>query len=243
MKKIFILSLLVCIGFTTSFAQMKKVALISVFGSRNLSDDPMEGKIYEVLMKDSSFNLVKIVNNFDVLIRDKFVPQFPFPFFPKEEVVNAAGYQDLRALTRWAKDNYYTTSATSYVPIAAFGIVNDNDAIKKAFEVVPGADGVMIAYIDFNIFTSGGFGPLAKKKIAAYCNLKIFNKDAKRIFKLRERAVSNDGTMSVAGYLTDVKEIMPMIEQAATNLFADMQEKLPKSLAKMAKQMDKYNKD
>jgi len=31
-------------------AQMEKVALISVFGDRNLSDNPLETKIYEALM-------------------------------------------------------------------------------------------------------------------------------------------------------------------------------------------------
>jgi len=243
MKKIYVLVAFICLSSTWSAAQFKKVALISAFGSRNLSDDPAEGKIYEVLMKDTSFNLVPIVNKFDVLIRDKFIPQFPFAFTSKDEVVKAQGYQGLRDLTRWAKENYFMTPATDYVPIAAFGIVNDNDAIKKAFEVVPDIDGVMIAYVDYKIYTAGGIGPLSSKKIYAYCNLKIFNKDGKRIFKLRERATSKEGVMAVAGYLTDVKKVMPMIESASINLFADMQEKLPKSLAKMAKQMDKYNKD
>ncbi len=243
MKKNLLLAVLICTAYTWSSAQIQKAGLISVFGSRNLSDNPMDTKIYIALMKDSSFNLTPVVNKFDQLIREKFLSQFPFPFIPKDEVVKANGYQDLKALTQWAKDNYSTTPAEGYVPMAAFGIINDMDAIKKSFEIIPGIDGVMIAYIDFTIYNSGGIGPLAKKKIYAYVNLKIFNKDGKRIFKLRERATSDDGVMAVAGIITDVKKLMPMIESASNNLFADMLEKLPKSLAKMTKQMDKYNKD
>jgi hypothetical protein len=225
-------------------AQIQKGALISVFGDRNLSDDPMDTKIYEVLMKDTSFNLKPIVNKFDMTIREKFLPQFPFTFLTKEQVINAEGYTDLRQLTRWATDDWQTTSAEKYVPIAAFGIADDTKAIQKSFEIVGnGVDGVMIAYISFNIYDAGGIGPMAKKKVYAYVNLKIFNKEGKRIFKLKERASSDKGVLAVAGIITDVKKVMPMIESAATNLFADMEAKLPKSLAKMTKAMDKYNAD
>src|SRR5690349_11360478 len=111
-------ALLPCI---TASAQISKGAVISVFGDRNLSDDPMETKIYEKLMKDTAFNLVPIVNKFDKTIREKFLPQFPFPFVTKDEVVKAQGYPELKDLTRWAKDPWYTSPADNYVSIAAFG--------------------------------------------------------------------------------------------------------------------------
>lgn len=41
---------------------------------------------------------------------------------PKDEVVNAAAYQDLKELTRWAKSSWATTPAQNYVPIATYGI-------------------------------------------------------------------------------------------------------------------------
>jgi hypothetical protein len=233
--------LMVC---TTASGQINKGALISVFGDRNLSDNPLDTKIYEALMKDTAFNLNPIVNKFDKAIREKFLPQFPFPFLSKDEVVNAAGYADLKNLTRWAKDTWYTTAAAGYVPIAAYGVADDTDAIKKSFEVVQnGVDGVMIAYVSFNIYDGGGFGPMAKKKIYAYVNIKIFNKDGKRIFKLKERASSDEGVLAVGGFITDFGKLKPMIESSAANLLKDMDTKLPKSLAKMAKAMDKYNAD
>jgi hypothetical protein len=239
---IFVFAFLFAAGIAS--AQINKCALISVFGDRNLSDNPLDTKIYESLMKDSSFNLTPIVNKFDQTIRESFLPQFPFPFLAKEEVVKSAGYYDLRALTKWAKDSWSTTSADLYIPIAAFGIADDTEAIKKSFEVVQqGVDGVMIAYINFNIYNAGGFGPMAKSKVYAYVNLKIFNKDGKRIFKVKERASSDMGVLAVGGIITDTKKVMPMIESAANNLMKDMNTVLPKALAKMTKAMDKYNKD
>ncbi len=230
---------------STASAQITKGALVSVFGDRNLSNDPLETKVYEKIMKDTAFNLVPIVNKFDKTIREKFLPQFPFAFVTKEEIINAPGYGDLKQLTRWATDNWYTTPADGYVPIGAFGgPLDDTEAIKKSFEVVAnGVDGVMIAYVAFNIYDAGGFGPMAKKKIYAYVNIKIFNKEGKRIFKLKERSSSDEGVLAVGGIITDFGKLKPMIESASNNLLKDMEEKLPKSLAKMAKQMDKYNND
>ncbi len=236
MKKI-ILILIVAVCPILSQAQLKKVALISVFGSRNLSDNPLETKIYEAIMKDSSFNLEKIVTSFDSLIIASFLPQFPFPFLPKQEVINAKGYPELKALTTWAKDDWYTTPAAGYVPIAAYGIVDDDKAIQKAFELLPEIDGVMVAYIDFNLYDAMGIGGLTSKKVYAYVNIKIFDKSGKLVFKLKERASSSQGVMAAYGYVTDVKKLMPMVKDASEKLFVDMQLKLPKSLAKMAKKM------
>lgn len=237
----FIFLIFIC---TAASAQLQKAAVISVFGDRNLSDNPMDTKIYQAMMKDSSFNLTPIVNKFDKTIRENFLTQFPFPFLAKDQVVTAAGYGDLKGLTRWAKESWSTTPADGYVPIAAFGIADDTEAIKKSFEVVQqGVDGVMICYINFNIYNAGGFGPMAKSKVYAYVNMKIFNKDGKRIFKVKEKASSDMGVLAVGGIITDVKKVMPMIESAANNLMKDMETVLPKALAKMTKAMDKYNKD
>lgn len=224
-------------------AQLEKVALISVFGDRNLSDNPLETKIYEALMKDSSFNIVPIVNKFDKTIREVFLPQFPFPFLEKSEVVGSEGYPEIKELTRWAKNDWSTTPADDYVSIAAYGIADDNEAIAKSFEIVGnGIDGVMIAYINFNIYDAGGVGPLAKKKVYAYVNIKIFDKAGNRIFKLKERASSDKGVLSVSGIITDLDKVLPMIESASDNLLEDMVKKLPKSLNKMAKKIEKNKK-
>ncbi|MFT6883130.1 MAG: hypothetical protein ACJAVY_001932 [Marinoscillum sp.] len=231
-----IIIMLIC---TSASAQVSKGALISVFGDRNLSDNPLDTKLYESIMKDSSFNLNPIVNKFDEAIRTILLPQFPFTFISKDEVVNADGYQDLQKLSRWPSNNWFTTSADQYVSIAAFALSEDTEAIKKSFDILPeGVDGVMIAFVSFNIYDAGGIGPLAKKKVYAYVNLKIFDKSGEKVFKLRERASSSDGVLAVGGFITDLSKLTPMIESASANLIADMETKLSKSLKKMAKDFE-----
>lgn len=243
MKKLISICLILVSMVLASQAQLNKVAVISVYGSRNLSDNPLETKLYEAIMKDSSFNLNPIVTKFDVTIREKFVPQFPFPFLTKEEVVNAPGYKDLANVTKYMKEDWRFTAAKDYVPIASFGIIDDTEAIKKSFELLPAdVEGVMVCFIEFNIYDAVGVGGMSSKKVYAYVNTKIFNRDGKMIFKLKERASSSKGVMAVGGIITDIKKVMPMVTDAADRLFEDMQEKLPKSLAKMAKRIDKVGK-
>jgi len=245
MKKIFLFSFL---AFAVAFqveAQLKKAAVISVFGDKNLSDDPLDTKLYEAIMKDSSFNITKIVYKFDETLQTNFLKEFPFPFMPKEEVVNAPGYKELSDLSRFKEGNFYITPGEGYVGIAAFGaLMQDDKAIKKSFELLPqDVEGVMVAYINFNMYEAGGIGPYAKQKVRANVNLKIFNREGKRIFKLKEAESSNGGVSSLGGIVLDIKKVMPLIEEASDNLFVAMQKKLNKKLKSMAKKIDKDSED
>jgi hypothetical protein len=221
-------------------AQIRKGALISVFGSKNLSDNPLDTKMYEVLLKDSSFNLDPIVAKFDELIRKDFLPQFPFPFVDKDVVVKNPGYQGLTKYTLHSGNTIYTTSAPGYIPIVAFGIVDDTEAMENAFKLLPeDVDVVMIAYIDFNLVDQIGFGGVSFKKVRANVNLKLFDRKLDRIFKLKENAMSDESVTAVSGFVANVDKILPLINNAAEKLFEEMQEKLPRSLAKMAKKLNK----
>lgn len=241
--KIITFSLLICSVFFAQ-AQLNKVAIISVFGDKNLSDDPMNTLIYEKILNDTSYNITRVVNDFDITLREKFVTQFPFPFMAKEDVVGAEGYGDLEELSRYKEGNWYVVPGTDYISIAAWGSVfKDEEAIKKSFELLPDdVDGVMIAYLNFNMYAAGGIGPLAKNKIYAYVNVKIFNKEGKRIFKLKERESSDSGVLAVGGVVTNPSEVMPMIDEASVNLFEAMDKKLGKSLGKLLKKMEKEMK-
>lgn len=243
-KNVFILALILgCSVFCQ--AQLNKVALISVYGSRNLTDNELEKAAYEVLMKDTSFNILPIIIKFEQNVQNKFFPQLPFPFVPKEQVLNAPGYKELSDLTYFtkAKQEWSVTPSPGYIPLASFGILDDTEAIKKSFSLLPSdVDGVMVCFIEFKLYESVGIGGMSSKKIYAYVNMKIFNKDGKQIFKLKERASSSKGIMAVGGIITDVKKVLPLVNDAADKLFEEMQERLPKALAKLAKNIEKYQK-
>lgn len=254
-KHYFFTALMVlALGLFEAHAQLNKVALISVYGNRSLSDNPLEKAMNEQLLNDSSFNLMPFVEKFSNIINDELLKEFPFPFVPKEEVINAPGYKDLANYTReGTKGNTYDlvegkvpiyNVASGYIPIASFGIVDDVAAIKKAFEVLPAdVDGVMIAYMSFALYDEAGAMGLTVKKVRAYVNIKIFNREGKRIFKLKEHETSDKGMVAVAGFVAETKKIMPHIQNASDNLFEAMKKKLPKSLAKLAKKIAKDKED
>lgn len=220
-------------------AQVRKGALISVYASRNLSDKPTETKMYESIMKDSLFNIEPIVARFDQLIREKFLPQFPFPFLIKGQVVNHPDYQGLAQHTRWVTEEWKTTSAPGYIPISAFGIADDEEAMRKAFSILPAdVDVIMVAFIDFNLFDEMGFGGVSMKKIRVNINLKMYDRKIERVFRLKENVTSDNSVSSFKGSLIKVKDLLPLINNASDKLFIEMQEKLPKMVAKMSKRMN-----
>jgi hypothetical protein len=256
MKKTYLLTTLaiVCLGLFKAHAQLNKVALISVYGNRNLSDNPLEKAMNEQLLNDSSFNLMPFVEKFCTIINDDLLKEFPFPFVPKEEVINAPGYKELEKYTReGTKGSTYDIAegkvpiynvAKGYIPIASFGIVDDVAAIKKAFEVLPAdVDGVMIAFLSFDLVDQAGAMGITVKKVRAYVNIKIFNREGKRIFKLKEYETSDKGMVAVAGFVAETKKIMPHIKDASEQLYEAMKKKLPKSLAKLAKKIAKDKED
>lgn len=222
------------------FGQINKVAIISIWGDKNLSDNPIDTKLYEKIMNDPSFDISNQVNKFEELMMQKLIPAFPFPFMPKNEVVGKEGYEALNELSTYKNTAYMVSPADQYIALAAFGIVQDNDAIKKALELYPDVDGVMIAYMDYTLQDGSGVGPYMTKKIRGDCNIKIFDREGKRIFKLKTYGKpSKTSASSIGGIITDVNKINTMIEEASVSLFEKMEGKMEKKLAKMAKKLSK----
>jgi hypothetical protein len=249
MKKIWLLSLisLFAVASVSLNAQIKKAAIISVFGNKNLSDDPMDTKIYEALLKDSSFNITGTVSDFEKVIEGKLIPALGIPFMNKEEVVGNAEYQKVKS--RLVRDdeegkdfqNFYNpyVAAKGYKNIAAFGIVNDKKAIARCFEIFPDIDAVLIAYIDYNLVAEAGAMGITNNRVYANCNIKMFNKEEKVIFKLKEGAKSKSSVVGAAGLVTDPAKLKPMVFEASEQLIKDIEQKIPKSAAKMAKKLSK----
>ncbi len=226
-------------------AQIKKAAIISIFGNKNLSKDPMNTMLFEALLKDSSFDISGTVLKFEKIIDEKMIPVFSFPFMDKKEVVSNGEYQKIKSTLMMTdseeKKSHHLINpyipAEGYKNLAAFGIVNDKKAIAKCFEIFPDVDAVMIAYISYNLYDGGGAMGMSSKKVYAYCNIKMFNKEGKRIFKLKERASSKKGVMAIGGLVLDPEKLKPMVYDASERLLADMEAKISKSMAKMAKKL------
>lgn len=237
-----------------SYAQLKKVAVISIYGNRNLSDNAMDRAFNEKLLKDSSYNVDGLVAKFANYVNDEMIKDFPFAFVPKDEVVNHPEYKKLGEVASASKNNetydildgkvsVYST-APGYVPIASFGIIDDVKAIKQAFTFLPAdVDGVMIAFITFRLEDQAGMMGLTVKKVRAYANVKIFNREGKRIFKLKESELSKESVTGAMGIVVEPNKVMTLVKSAFEELLAAMKKKMPKSLAKLAKKIDVTKED
>ncbi len=247
------LTFLTCFIYSYSaYGQLTRVALISVYANRSLSDNPLDKIINEKIMNDSSFDLTPKVEDFANLINTQFLTLFPFPFIPKEEVLNAPGYKDLSKKTSRMNDSVFSIEgkvtpyipASGYIAIASFGILDDVDAIKASFDLLPpDVDGVMIAYLSFQLEEQAGAMGMTIKRVRAYANIKIFNRKGQRIFKLKESEFSKGNVAGFRGFIVEPNKVIPLVNDAADRLFEELKKRLPKSLAKLAKQIQKDKED
>ncbi len=227
-------------------AQIKKAAIISIYGDKNLSDNPLETKLYEALLEDDSFDLTPTVVEFEKMIEENVVPKFSFPFLSKDEVISNQEYIDMdsRYMENVDEDSsklqkffQSLVPAEGYKSLASFGIVNDKKAILKAFEIFPDVDAVLIAFIDYRLYEGVGAFGMSKMKVNANANIKLFNKEGKRIFKLKESESSKKGVLGVAGIIPEPEKLKPVIADATKQLFANLEKKIAKSMKKMAKKL------
>lgn len=245
MKKILsTFSLLIVIIFTSN-AQIKQAGIISVYGNRNLSDNPLETKLYEALLNDTSFRITNTVNEFEQTLFDEVVPKFPFSFVEKEVITGNKKYQELdeRLLNASAKDQDDTSNwvdfspyvtAPGYKAISGFGLGKDAKLINQVFELFPDLDAIMIGYIDFNLVTEAGAMGISSEKVYAYCHIAVYDRQGKKLMRLRESAKSDSGVMGVSGMVTDPDKLKPMIESASKNLLIDLRSgKINKKIEKM----------
>jgi len=78
------------------------------------------------------------------------------------------------------------------------------------------------------------FGGLGNAGIRSYINIDLYNKDAKKVFKLDEFATSKKGVALVSGApIFNYKKLLPMCENATEELLGDLNKKLPKYVKKV----------
>lgn len=239
MKKSFLILSLFCIA--SAFAQetVNKAAIISIFGDKQVTGGGLAFTVVlEKLAKDTTFALISSINKFEDKLNKSLLPEFPFPFLTKEEVVKNTDYSQL------ARENANGLMSLYLIPANDYHIITqtEKEKIRKAFEIYKDVDAVALCYLTFEIYDEVGAMGLSAQKVRAYVNMQMFNKEGKNIFKLRDWSKSNTSVMAVGGIMTDLDKIKKMVEEATDNLIIDMEKKLPKSLNKMAKKLAKAKK-
>ncbi len=236
MKRSFILSALIALLFmTNSFAQNKKVAVVTFYAVKNIgvSDFGSSATLAVTqLMDDPNFNMVPLLQNFHDQFFNTYAKEFPFQLLPETEVTGNADYKAFapegEPTGGALKDNYNMPIAGYKVVLPVMGHDNEN-ALLKIFSQ---ADGVMKVYIDFDLVKIG-FGGMGVVKVNAHVNIALFNKAGDKVFSVKEDAKSTGGSPLLGGVpVLTADKILPMCESALTELMARLEKDLPKMVKK-----------
>lgn len=229
---------------TTVFAQ-KKVAVVTFYADKHINFEQLGGGVGMVaaissLAEDENFNLQPVLNNFHETFFNDYVPQFPFDVMPEEQVINNEKYKAYESKNNETSDaersklfqRYLTFEG--YKPLAET-ILKKNSNEVAMLEIFDEADGVMFVFIDYAFvkkpvpFTAG---------IQAYVNMFLYNKEAKKVFKIRQFATSSESVGIVGGIpIMSPEKLLPLCESATAEVVEKLNKKLKKVAAKSAKKL------
>lgn len=219
-------------------AQINTVALTSIYANKtiNAPDFPTITLVLSKLAQDSAFDLTGIVNDFHKELYTNFSKSFPFEMYPEEEVLNNEAFIALGEESRTGISDFFSVSPEGYYYIPETGKLKD-ELVNIFGDKV---DGIMFADLEYQLYKKAqvlGFGTAA---VSAYVRIRIFDKEGKKIFKLRVYQTS-DKTIKFAlgGVAMEPEEILPLCAEATDKAFGRMAEKLPKSIKKMNKKTSK----
>jgi hypothetical protein len=238
MKKLLIFSnLFSLLLITTSYAQPKKVAVVTFYAVKKIGvstfGDAATAAVTQ-LVDDPNFNMSPLLQNFHDQFFNTYSKDFPFQLLPEAEITGNAEYKAYNpvgeANSGVFKDNYNLPFEGYKIVLSLIGRENEN-ALLKIFNQ---ADGVMKVYIDFDL-VKVGFGGMGLVKVNAHTNIALFNKAGDKVFSIRSDAKSKGGSPLIGGIpVLKTDKILPMCESALSQLMVTLQ----KDMAKMIKKAD-----
>jgi len=235
MKKFILLFVIIVINLST-YAQINKVAVVTVFGNKMIDGSDF-GSVtaLRTLADDKNFNLDSMVNVFkEKLFRD-FSNDFTFSLLEETSVTGNSDYKSYCETEKGLMADYYYTT-----PVGYYFLYETNKQSEKLFDIFKNEtiDGIMYVSLDYKLYKTAQIAGFGTAKVYAYVNVKIFNAEGEKIFVLRECGISdNNLKFALGGTVIEAKEIMPLCSQATANAFIEMKEKLPKSIEKMNKKI------
>ncbi|SHN11945.1 hypothetical protein [Mucilaginibacter sp. OK098] len=236
MKKSILSFLFLTLLIVNSYAQDKKVAVVTFYavkqmGLTNSSQNAVTPAIAR-LSEDPKFDLKLLLKNFHDQFFENCAKSFPFQFLPEDQVIHNDTYKDFIPEDAGFND---ILKGNAYIPVNGYKVIlplKGNANEKSLLGMFDRCDGVMKVYINFDM-ESRGFGGMALVKVNAYANIILFNRNGKKVFSIKEKAMSKISGAQIAGipFLTPEK-ILPLCESASDELMIALQNDLPKMVRK-----------
>ena len=221
-----------------SIAQNKKVAVATFYADRmvDLSDVGLTSlAMVTELANDPTFNLQPLIDQYHDKFFKDYAPKFPFDIVAETTVTENAAYKEFKPeykpgyeVTRYVTSPGYIAIDTNY------GTKNEKDMLK----MFPDVDGIMFVYVTFAMNKGFGIGGTATTKMQAYTNIVLYNKAGKKVFTINEHANSKKTGVMVGGVpVMKTEKVLPMCEDALTELMKDLDKRIQKIIDKSAKKL------
>jgi hypothetical protein len=247
-------SVLVAIAFVMGIslfaqAQKKKVAVVTFYGDKYINFSELDGNAslagtIATLSKDPNFDIKPIVKKFHDTFFNELAKELPFDLYPEEKVIKSQQYIDYKSRMGETEDATDPALMQNYVVADGYKPMTETMSKKyknelKMLEIFgKDVDGVMFVYIDFAFvkkFAVGGTGSAGMK---AYVRMKLWNKEGDKVFVVNESANSDKTVAIVSGIpVMKVEKILPLCEDAATQVIGDLKKRIPKMAAKVDKKL------
>ena len=230
---------------TSVFAQ-KKVAVVTFYADKHIDFQALGGGAGLVaaigsLSEDENFNLQPVLDNFHETFFKEYASQFPFELMAEEDVINNADYKAYDSRHGESNDEDRNKFLQRYLTYEGYKPMADNVLLKKnsnelaMLDIFKDVDGVMFVNLEYAFvkktvpFTAG---------IQAYVSVRLYNKEGKKVFKIRKAANSKKSVGIVAGIpIMSPDKLLPLCENATAEVIEDLNKKLKKIAAKSAKKL------
>jgi len=256
MKKLFYLTLMLTLMTSVVYGQKKRVAVVTFYVDKYINANKIEAgsrqSTYEKTQEDDPrFDLRPILDEFHETFMKKYVKEFPFEIVPEDEIINHPMYKAYRGLDG-VEDSDSIDQLTEaihdrFIAIDGYNVLltggnmlrswrTESHLIKILEDV--GIDGVLFVSLSYAWEPKVALGGLGNAGIRSYINMDLFNKDAKKVFKLDEFATSKKGVALVSGApIFNYDKLLPMCASATDELLDDLNKKLPKYVKKVDKNL------
>ena len=224
------------------FAQKKKVAVVTFYANKYIeADERLAGgaqltAAISKLSKDDDFNLKPTLDKFHKAFFEEFAEEFPFELIEESDVLNNEDYKNY--VRRDTSYNFLNNSLSMEgYNLYDVSFVYKKD-LEKMIEIFDDVDGFMFVYISYKISPKISVGGMGTAGIAANITIKVWNKEAKKVFNIFEYEMSKKTVPLVAGIpVMKTKDILPACEDASDRLLEALRKKLPKMVKKVGKKL------
>ncbi len=237
-----------------SFGQTKKVAVVTFFVDKYIDASKItaaarDQSTEQTMRDDPNFDLRPLLNDFYDTFTKKYAKEFPFKLVDEKEVIGNQAYQAYNGLDgiedQDSVDYFNEAIRDRFISIDGYKVFLSGGNMLRSWRteahmmnIFDEVDGVMFVYMSYGYEPKVNIGGMGNAGIRAYMHMDLFNKEAKKVFKLDEYATSKKGVAMINGVpiMTSAK-VLPLCANATEILLKDMEKELPKLVKKVNKNL------